>query len=449
MPEPDPILWQILLQILLIAVNAVFACAEIAVITINDMKLERMAAAGNKRAKRLMSIIRTPSKFFATIQVAITLAGFLGSAFAADNFASRLADWAESVKIPLPYSTLNAISLILITLILSYFTLVLGELVPKRVAQQKAEPVALALSGVIVFLSKVFAPVVWLLTKSNDALLRLLNIDPNESSNAVTEEEIRMMVDEGSEKGAIAETEKEIINNVFAFNDLTAEEVMTHRTNAELLWADETAEQWATAIFETRHSYYPIVVDDADDVKGVLSAKDYYRLAENERVPESIMENVMRPAQFVPEGVKADVLFRNMKNNRNHFAIVLDEYGGMSGIITINDLLEQLVGDLDDDSSTVPDGPDIMQLGESEWEIQGSASIDDVVLALGTELPAEDYDTFGGWVFSLLGSVPGDGETPVLETAGLTVEVTAVSEHRLERAVVRKKTDRKDGEDRE
>jgi putative hemolysin len=420
---------------LLILINAVFSAAEIAAISMNDTKLERMAASGNKKAKRLMSIVNVPSKFFATIQVAITFAGFLGSAFAADNFASRLADWADG-RIPLTYSALNTISLILITLVLSYFTLVLGELVPKRIAQARPEPIALALSGVILFLSRLFAPIVWLLTKSGDALLRLLRIDPNANSAAVTEEEIRMMVDEGSERGSIAETEKLIINNVFAFNDLTADEVMTHRTDVEILWADDSADQWAATIFETRHSYYPIVVDDADDVAGVLAEKDYYRLEDFERTPSSIMANTMRPAQFVPEGVKCDVLFRNMKKNRNHFAIVLDDYGGVSGIITINDLLEQIVGDLDDYDSQPGVVPEIVQVSDSEWEIQGSAALEDVAKATGVTLPDEDYDSFGGWVFGLLGEVPDDGETPVLLAQGLSVAVTLIAEHRLERARV-------------
>jgi len=436
--DSDPILWQLLLQALLIFINAVFACAEIAVITINDNKLERLADSGDKRAKRLLSIVGTPSKFFATIQVAITLAGFLGRAFAADNFSSRLANWLAGKQDFISLSVLNTLSLILITIILSYFTLVLGELVPKRVAQNRAEPIALALSGVIVFLSKIFAPVVWLLTKSNDAILRLLRIDPNAGDAAVTEEEIRMMVDEGSENGTIDETEKEIINNVFAFDDITADEVMTHRTDVDLLWSDENDETWWKTLSETRHSYYPVVGEDADDVLGVLSAKDFFRLENKTR--KSIMKNAVKAPQFVPESVKLDVLFRNMKRNRNHFAIVLDEYGGMSGILTINDLLEQLVGDLDDGNSVEPD-EHITKLSDTEWIIPGGADIDDVTKELGVAFTDdEDFETFGGWVFSLLGEVPEDGQTLSLETGDFKIEITGIKEHRLELAHVIKQT---------
>jgi putative hemolysin len=434
--DPDPILWQIALQVLLIAVNAIFACAEMAVVTINDARLERLAAAGNKRALKLLGILEIPSKFFATIQVAITLAGFLGSAFAAENFAGRLARWIDAAGAGLPYSTVHAVSLILITLILSYITLALGELVPKGIGRHKAEQIALALAGTIWFLSKLFAPIVWLLTKTTDAILRLMRIDPNEDARKVSEEEIRMMVDEGSEKGAIAESEKEIINNVFAFNDLSADEVMTHRTDVDTLWIDDTDEEWETKIRETRHSYYPVAGEDGDDIIGILSSKDYYRLEPRNR--ENALKHAIHSAWFVPEGVKADALFRNMKSTRTHFAVVLDEYGGMSGIITINDLIEQIVGEFDEDDEENEDIQKITAIADNEWLVQGSAELDNVAAALNVTLPVEEFDTFGGWVFGSLGEVPDDGETPALEANGLIIECTEISDHRLETARVRK-----------
>lgn len=240
----NALLWQLLLQIILIALNAVFACAEIAVISFNDNKLARLAEQGDKRAVRLARLTSQPARFLATIQVAITLAGFLGSAFAADNFSDMLTEWLVGLGVSLPASTLDTISVVLITIILSYFTLVLGELVPKRVAMRKAEALALGMSGLISFISKLFAPIVWLLTISTNALLRLIGIDPNADDEEVTEEEIRMMVDAGREKGVIDEEETEIIQNVFEFDDITAGELATHRTDIALLWTDETMEQW-------------------------------------------------------------------------------------------------------------------------------------------------------------------------------------------------------------
>lgn len=434
MDDPDPVLWQFVLQILLISLNAVFACAEIAVISFNDNKLEMMSNSGNKKAMRLSSLTDQPAKFLATIQVGITLAGFLGSAFAADNFSEPVVEWLIGIGVKIPEATLKAIALIFITLILSFFTLVLGELVPKRIAMQKAERVALGLSGLIFFVSKIFAPLVWLLTVSTNTLLRIFGIDPNADEDEVTEEEIRMMVDAGSEKGAIDEEEKEFIHNIFDFDNKTAGELMTHRTDVTMLWLDESDEEWEKTITESRYSIYPVCGEDADDIVGVLNTKDYFRLKDKSR--EKVLEKAVKPAQFVPEEVRADLLFRNMKKNRNHFAIVLDEYGGMSGIISISDLIEELLGNMDDDNSEPEEAPLIEAVDSNTWIVQGTAPLDLVAEKIGVNLPCEEYDSFAGMVFALLGTVPPDGSTPELEEYGLVIKVNEITDHRLERATV-------------
>lgn len=338
----NPLIWQITVQVVLILCNAVFACAEIAVISMNDNKLAALAAAGDKRAVRLARLTSQPARFLATIQVAITLSGFLGSAFAAENFSDMLVAWVLSLGVRIPAATLDAISVVIITLILSYFTLVFGELVPKRVAMKKAEALALGLSGLISFIAKLFSPIVWMLTASTNLMLRLFGIDPNAEDEAVSEEEIRMMVDVGSQKGVIDRAEREMIQKVFEFDDLSVEEFATHRVEVDVLWLEDSPEQWDTLLRESRHSMFPVCGETADQVVGVLSAKDYFRLADRTR--ESVLQNAVRPPYFVPESLRADVLFRRMQQSRNHFAVVLDEYGGVSGIVTINDLLEQLVG---------------------------------------------------------------------------------------------------------
>jgi len=421
------------LQFILIFINAVFACAEIAVISMNDNKLSKLNAAGDKRAIRLTKLTEQPARFLATIQVGITFAGFLGSAFAADNFSDKLTSWLISIGIGIPEATLDSISVIIITLILSYFTLVLGELVPKRIAMRKAEQLALAISGVVYFISKIFAPLVSLLTVSTNGFLRLLGIDPYAVDDQITEEEIRMMVDEGSEKGAIDFSEKEMIQNIFEFDDKTAEDIMTHRTDVSLLWLDESVEQWEKTIFETRHSVYPVCDETTDNVIGILKVKDYFRIKEKTR--ENIIAAI-KPAYFVPETVRADLLFRNMKKDRKHFAIVLDEYGGMNGIITMNDLLEELVGDLEDDASIPEEPPMIERVDSKTWKVQGAAPLSMVSEQLGVLLPEEDYDTFGGLVFGLLGYIPDDGATPELEEYGLTIKVIDIKDHQLEKAMV-------------
>ena len=343
------ILFMIFLQVFLIALNAVFACAEIAVISMNDGKLAKLVAEGDRRALRLARLTSQPARFLATIQVAITLSGFLGSAFAAENFSDGLVVWLKGLGVSAPAATLDAAAVVFITLVLSYFTLVFGELVPKRVAMRKAEALALGMSALISGIATLFAPIVWVLTASTNGILRLLGIDPDADDERVSEEEIRMMVDVGSEKGAIDREEKQFIQNVFEFDDLTAGDIATHRTDIDMLWLDESMDDWKATIHSSRHTLYPVCDETADNIVGILNAKDYFRLDDRSR--GAVMQAAVKPAYFVPESVKADLLFRNMKRSRNALAVVLDEYGGMLGIITINDLVEQLVGELGDEDA--------------------------------------------------------------------------------------------------
>jgi len=432
--EDDPIIWQLLLQLILISLNAIFACAEIAVISMNKTKIARLSAAGDKRAEKLAKLTEQPARFLSTIQVGITLAGFLASAFAAENFSDRLVNWLIKTGVKIPAETLDTIAVIAITLILSYFTLVLGELVPKRVAMKKAEQLALRMSSFVYLISELFAPVVWLLTTSTNGILQLLGLDPQAEDNVITEEEIRMMVYEGSKRGAINHSENEMIQNIFEFDDKTAEEVMTHRTEVSVLWVDESDEQWEKTITESSHSYYPVCDETTDNVIGVLRTKDYFRIKDKTRA--NVMKHAVKPAYFVPETVRTDVLFRNMKKTRNHFAVVLDEHGGMSGIITMYDLLEELVGDLEDDASVPEEPPLIERIDSQTWKLQGSTPLKLVAKQLGVTLPVEDYDTFAGFVFGLLGFIPEDGSTPELEAYGLTIKVLEIKDHQLEKAVI-------------
>ncbi len=424
----------LLIQVALIALNAVFACAEIAIISVNDTKLAKLAASGDKRAIRLARLTGRPAKFLATIQVAITLSGFLGSAFAADNFSEMIVDWLVGLGITIPVSTLDTIAVVLITLILSYFTLVFGELVPKRVAMRKAESLALGLSGIISAISVAFAPIVWFLTVSTNAVLRLFGIDPNANEDEVSEEEIRMMVDAGSEKGAIDPEEKQFIQNVFEFDDLTAGEIATHRTDICVLRLEESMEDWDTTIHENRYTLYPVCDSSVDKIVGVLNTKDYFRLKNKSR--DNVFEHAIKDAYFVPESVNADVLFKNMKRTRNNLAIVLDEYGGVNGIVTINDLIEQLVGDLEIDAPTEQSIIPIKAIDANVWEIHGSATLEEVSATLNVKLSYDDYETFNGLVFGVLGTVPCDGTTVELETNGLIIKVTEIKDHQVKTAIV-------------
>ena len=413
----------LLLQVVLIGVNAVCACAEIAVISFNDTKLEKLAESGDRRAKRLAKLTAQPGRFLSTIQVAITLAGFLRSAFAAENFSGVLVDWLIGLGVKIPADVLDGIAVVGITLILSYFTLVFGELVPKQLAMKKAESIALGLSGTLTGVSTLFAPVVALLTVSTNGVLRLLGIDPNAHDDEVSEEEIRMMVDAGSEKGGIDSTEQEFINNVFDFDDITAGELATHRTELKGLWLDESPEEWDAVIRSCRVTRLPVCGDGVDDIRGMLDVRDYFRLPSIDR--ETVMSQAVRPAWFVPESVTANVLLQNMRSGGHSFAVVLDEYGGVYGIVTMNDLVQQLVGDLGD--AGVPAGGDdeIVAQPDGSWLVRGAAPLEKLEKTLGVDLDdeADDYDTFGGLVFGTLGRVLADKETITVRLQGLEVQV--------------------------
>ena len=337
----------ILLQIVLIALNAVFASAEIAVISMNDAKLERLAKKGNKQAKRLVALTAQPARFLATIQVAITLAGFLGSAYAADNFAAPLVQKLLTAGVRIPQSTLNSICVFAITLVIAYFSIVFGELIPKRVAMNKTEQIALSVSAPLSLVSVLFKPLVWLLTASTNGILKLLGIRPEEDET-VTEEEIRMMAAVGSEKGVIEADENEMIQNVLDFNDISVEELCTHRKEVVTLDMQDTLEIWEETARNSRHNYMPVCGKDLDDIIGVLDIRAFYRMdwRDADLSKERVLEQCLRKAYFVPENMKADVLCRQMKTSGVHFAVAIDEYGGMSGIATMHYLVELMIGEL-------------------------------------------------------------------------------------------------------
>lgn len=424
----------LLLQVILIACNAIFACAEIAVISMNENKLEKLVSDGDKRARRLQKITNQTARFLSTIQVAITLAGFLGSAFAAENFSGPIVAALVDAGVTIPEKTLDTIAVIVITLILSYVTLIFGELVPKQVAMRKSEQMALALSTPLYIIAKLFAPIVSLLTVSTNAVLRLIGIDPNAEEDEVSEEDIRDLVDSGAKKGTIDDEEREIIENVFEFDDLTAGEIATHRTDVKILWMEEDDAAWSDIIHSSCHMFYPVCDESVDDVIGVLYLKDYFRMKERDR--ESVMAHAVKPAYFVPESVAADVLFRNMKTQNKSFAIVLDEYGGMHGIITMNDLISRLIGDFSSDSETAPMRTQIAleRTGDNLWTVRGNVALTDIVRETEAQLPVDEVDTFSGMVFSEIGAVPDDGATVELDAHGLHIRVLEIREHQIELA---------------
>jgi putative hemolysin len=429
---------QLLLQAVLIGINALFAAAEFAFMSLNENKLRRQAEDGDKKAVQMLRMIEQPPGFLSSIQIAVTLAGFLGSAFAARNFSYILSDvfikkWG--IKF-LSEGTLNSISVVITTLIMAYFTLVLGELLPKRIAMKKPEQVAGFVSGTVNAVNHIAKPLVWVLTKSTNGMLRLLGIDPAAEEEKVTEDEIRMMVDISEKKGTIAEEEKEMIENVFEFNNITAADCMTHRTDMTSIWVDDTYGNILKIIESTGLSRLPVYREDLDDILGILTTRDFLFNMLQEK--QKSIHDLLRPALFVPESVRADILFRDMQKNKAHIAIVVDEYGGTSGLITMEDLLEEIVGNIYDEFDPLVK-QDIISLGNFKWRVAGSVEIEALADVLDIELPEDyEYSTLGGLVLSQLNTIPTEGEHPEVDCFGLHIRVDKVADRRIEWVEVEK-----------
>ena len=434
----DPLLPKLVLLFILILVNAFFAGAEIAVISLSETKLKKQVEEGDKKAEKLLKLTQTPDHFLSAIQIAITLAGFLSSAFAADSFSDPLVDWLVSdVGVTaLSPAVLNNLMVVLITIVLSYFSLVLGELVPKRIAMKKTEAVARFTLGPVCAVAAVFRPVIWLLSKSTNGVLRLFGIDPKADQEDVSEDEILMMVDLGEERGAIESSEKELIENIFEFNNTTAEDVMVHRTDMVMVWAEDTNEDIVNAILSSGRSRFPVCEEDADHIVGILNTRDFLLNTQNER-PKPLSD-LLRPAYFVPESVRTDVLFRDMQSKKVHMAIVVDEYGGTSGLVTMEDLLEEIVGNIYDEFDPLEE-KDIEQVEPGVWKASGSCDLELVADALDMEFPEEEEsDTLGGLVFAQLSVIPEDGSQLEVDACGLHIKVLNFTDRRVEQALVSK-----------
>ena len=432
----DPFLPKLILLAVLILINAFFAAAEIAVISLSETKLRHQAEDGDKKAERLLKLTQAPDHFLSAIQIAITLAGFLSSAFAADSFSDPLVKWLVETRgvTALEPHALNNLMVVLITLVLSYFNLVLGELVPKRIAMKKTEAVARFTAGVVSAVAAVFRPVIWLLSKSTNGVLRLLHIDPRADQEDVSEDEIRMMVDLGQERGAIEASEKELIENIFEFNNTTAEDVMVHRTDMVMVWVQDASQDVLNTILTSGRSRFPVYQEDADDIVGILNTRDFLLNAQEEN--PAPLSQLLRPAYFVPESVRTDVLFRDMQSKKVHMAIVVDEYGGTSGLVTMEDLLEEIVGNIYDEFDPLEE-KDIEEVEPGLWKASGSCPLEQIAQALEMEFPEEEQsDTLGGLVFAQLSVIPEDGAQLEVDACGLHIQVQSFAERRVEWALI-------------
>ena len=395
---------QILLQIILIALNAFFAATEIAVISLNEKKVRALAEDGNKKAVKMLKIIEEPTQFLSTIQIGITLAGFLGSAFAADNFAEVLSAAiskafnlsADNTKI------INTVAVVLVTLILSYFTLIFGELVPKRIAMKHKEKLANSVCGIISFLAAVLKPIIWFLTISTNAVLRLVGIDPHEKEEPVSEEDIVLMLDAGADEGSLDHDDIEYIKNVFKLDKMTAEDVMTPRKSVISISYDASDKEILEIIEEESYSRIPVYEDNPDKIIGILHACDYL-LKRNEKNFD--LNSILHTPVFVPETVSLDVLFKDMQTDHNHLAVVVNEYGETSGIVTMEDILEEIVGEIWDERDEEID--EFKKIGDNTYKVLCTASLEDFREYFKLEDEEElDVSTVNGWITEITGIIP-------------------------------------------
>lgn len=432
----DSIPQQLLLQAILILINAFFAMTEIAVISLNPGKLRMLAEEGDKTAPRLLKLVEEPSGFLSTIQIAITLSGFLGAAFAGDAFAESLTAWLLGLGVGLPASVLNTVSLVAVTVVLSYFTLVFGELVPKRIAMQKPLQAARFTCGVVMAIAAVLRPVVWLLSVSTNGLLRLLRLPTQPEEESVTEEEIRMMVDLGQAKGTIQREEGEWIDNVFDFGESMARDLMTHAGDVTAFPVSAEDGEILQAIRRTGLSRYPVYDGDLNHVLGILNARVF--LLDRAGAHPRPLRELLQSACFVPDTLNAAALLRDMQSRKVHIAVVIDEYGDTAGIITMEDLLEEIVGSIYDEFDPA-EPAEIEAVGPGVWKVSGGADIEEVAETLGVDLPEDrEFDTLGGLVFSQLHTIPRNGPVPDVEAWGLHVHVDQVDGFRIVSATVRK-----------
>ena len=421
----------IVVLVLLIFLNAFFAAAEMAFISLNDAKLEIQAKEGNKKAKKIKDMLKDPSRFLATIQIGVTLAGFLSSAFASDAFADILAPVLHDLIPALDVATWNSISIILITIILSYFTLVFGELVPKRVAMKNCETIAFASVKILKSISFFTSPFVKLLTKSTNIISRLFGVT-GEDEETVTEEEIRMMVDVGEEKGTIDSQEKEMINNIFEFDNKTVSEIMIPRTEVFALDMNlSIGEVIEELTDDDRYSRIPVYDETIDEIKGVVHIKDILLSTKNKNTK---IKSLMKEAYFVPEAKPVNELFSELRKNKKSMAIIIDEYGGTSGIVTMEDVLEEIVGEIYDEYDEVENK--FEKIDENTYIFDGNIAIFDVEKILDIKFPEGYYDTLSGFLLEELGRIPKDKEKLVVETKEATYKIEKIEDKKIERVKV-------------
>lgn len=429
--DPGPMLGQIILLLVLIIINAYFAAAEMAIVSVNKNRIRSLAQEGNKKAQALAGLIDEPNKFLSSIQVVITLAGFLTSAEAAVSFSDDVGAWLEHAGIP--YGT--EISVILVTLVLAFFTLVLGELLPKRLAMLHADKISMGVVKPILFISVIFKPFVWLLSVTVTLILKLLRQRTDVTSVEYSEDDVVSMLEVGQESGELKEEGKKMITSIFAFDDLLAYEVMTPRTDVFSIDINAPTEDYIDELMELRYSRIPVYEDDSDNIIGILYIKDYLIKAREAGFDNVDFRSILRKPYFVPETKNIDSLFFELQTTKQHIAILIDEYGGFSGIVTMEDIIEEVMGDIDDEYDEVE--PEIQKIADDTYIVDGSMDLDDIDEELGIDLESENSETIGGFIIDILGEIPDENDTGrEIEYKNFRFKIDSIKDRRIEQITV-------------
>ncbi len=428
-PDGTQIFTQLFILVILTLVNAFFAGAEMAVVSVNKNRIHRLAEEGNKKALLIQSLFTDSTKFLSTIQVAITCAGFFSSASAATGISQVLSGWLTQIHIP--YS--DTISFFGVTIILMYFNLVFGELVPKRIALQKAEAFCFFTVKPIYYISKVLSPFIGLLSLSTKGVLRLIGMKTEEEEENVSEEEIKSLIEKGRMTGVIEEHESEMIKSVFSFDDKCARDIMTPRREVYAIDIKESLQDQVIEILESRHSRIPIYEDHIDNMIGILHINDYMIAMQNHKAQADIRSLLQKP-YFVPDSKDADELFREMQKNQKRMALLVDEYGGFSGIITIEDLVEEIVGDINEETDCV--FPEFVEVGKNQYLIDGKMLVEDLNNKLNLAIKTENYDTVSGFLIETLGYIPEESSKEKIKISNLSFQIHEMKHKRIEKVLL-------------
>ncbi|AUM96691.1 TPA: HlyC/CorC family transporter [Clostridium botulinum] len=428
---------QLFLILILIIINAFFSSAEMAIISLNKNKLntiiddateENSSTNKVKKAKILLKLLKEPSKFLATIQVGITLAGFLASASAATSISKYIELFFKRLNIPKS----SSVALFLTTLLLSYLTLVFGELLPKRIALGNSEKIALFSIKPIIIFMKISLPFVNILTYSTNFLLKILGIDYKNIEEKISEEEIKKMIDLGEETGVFNSTEKEMINSIFDFDNTLAKEIMTPRTSVFAMDINDSPKRLINNMLEERYSRVPIYEDDTDNIIGILHIKDMFSIINKENIKKEDLINILRAPYFIPETKAIDSLFKEMQTNKSYISILIDEYGGFSGIVTMEDLIEEVMGNIFDEYDE-DNTEEIIKIDANTFLLDASITIDNLNEKLNLELPSENFDTLGGFILDITGAIPKCNVSSQIEYNNLIFKIEKVSNNRIEK----------------